>query len=310
MNWQRRGVLRGHMTTSVCIPKHRIIFQNIYTTRGKRVDGHYRQVMVNMGPGPGDTQASRYSQPAKVVEDAVTLFRKNDMVGLKSLVDVSEDVDVSSVFDVGSRRLLPSNLLRRSLVLSVLPVSNDSYQIRMNISSKSGEQGVLVWRVGNVSEEKGWLIERVWREQEHDQENVPVTLHPRYSPESIIRAYIDSMGRRDYIHAHGFCHGVPYDELLDVLDGLGYQKERMLNSFLFCTDPVAREALEEFLMSESFGCIIYHKEFVFGHASLVDQRHMVQEVVLKDDRDGDWKHVMFHISIQHHGCWAIHSIEI
>jgi hypothetical protein len=178
----------------------------------------------------------------------------------------------------------------------------------MNISSKSGEQGVLVWRVENVSEEKGWLVARVWREQ--DQDDVPVTLHPRYSPESIIRAYVDSMGRRNYVHAHGFCHGVPYGELLDVLDRLGYQKERMLNSFLFCTDTVAQEALEEFLKSGSFGCILYYKEYVFGHARLVDQRHMVQEVVLKDERDGDWKHVMFHIAIQHHGCWAIHRIEM
>lgn len=150
-----------------------------------------------------------------VVEQALVYLRKNDFESLESLLDLTDhrllDSYTSSrlgltdggvlsryatYFDAGSRRLLPSNLLRRSRVTGALRFTKDIFHVRMTVTSKSGEEGVILWRLRRASDEehhhgkkrnKGWVVEHVSKEETVEEEQVadagrlPRTPHPRYS---------------------------------------------------------------------------------------------------------------------------------
>mmetsp|Transcript_6873 Transcript_6873/g.13666 ORF Transcript_6873/g.13666 Transcript_6873/m.13666 type:complete len:314 (-) Transcript_6873:186-1127(-) len=277
----------------------------------RRVDAYYNNKKIVDGR----------AGPVDIVKEAVVCLRSSDIQGMESLI-LSEDasdsspcrrsdririgedggllVSLKSVFDVGSRRLLPFNLLRRSQVLSVLSLDRDTCQVRTKISSKYGEEGIVVWNVerdGNT-----WRIVRVSRED--TGECLPTTLHPVHSPESVIRAYLDWMKKKDYVQAHQLCEGIPFASMM-----MGpVQSHAVALSFL---EPEQRALLDSFFDEhESYRCIVDHKEYVFGDAVLIDEQCMVQEVVVRD-REGTWWHAAFELSIkQHHGCWSIDDIRM
>jgi hypothetical protein len=150
-----------------------------------------------------------------VVEQALVYLRKNEFESLESLLDLTghgllDDYTSSRLgltdggvlsryaayFDVGSRRLLPSNLLRRSRVTGALRFTKDIFHVRMAVTSKSGEEGVILWRLRRVTDEehhygkkrnKRWVIQHVSREETVEEQHVsdashlPRTPHPRYS---------------------------------------------------------------------------------------------------------------------------------
>lgn len=145
-----------------------------------------------------------------VVEQAMVYLRKNDVESLESLLDLDSTILLDSYtsfrlgltdggvlsryaayFDAGSRRLLPSNLLRRCRVTSALGCTKDVFHVRMAVTSKSGEEGVVLWRLGRPSEESHlknpgknntWAIQHVSREETEkvaETGPLPQTPHPR-----------------------------------------------------------------------------------------------------------------------------------
>lgn len=282
----------------------------------------------------------------QAVQDALTLLRKNDIDTLydtlldhqtRHMDDVPEQrkdsiesiksvhgnvlyVDGSvlarhcDVFDVGARRLLPSNLLRRSQVLSVLPIPAvlDDVMIccvRTKISSTSGEEGIIMWTLVHRDELAGWRVTSANIEgpnallQEND---LPGTLHPRYSPESIIQAYLIAIKNGEYVHAQSFCNGIVFSELQNELQARGYLKNESSMLFLEATSKACFDAITS---RYPHRCFLENGECVWGKGLLLDQKHMVQEIAIVGQSSPEWHHWLFHTSIQDHlGCWAIDNI--
>lgn len=307
--WSSSVCRNGRLSTVLCHASSSASSSSVSSIR--RVDAYYNNnPIVDGSAGPVD-----------IVKEAVVCLRSSDIQAMESLV-LSEDacdsspsrrpgrihigedggllVSLKRVFDVGSRRLLPFNLLRRSQVLSVLSLDTDTCQIRTKISSKYGEEGILVWNVerhGNT-----WRIVHVSREDTDGC--LPTTLHPVYSPESVIRAYLNWMEKKDYVQAHQLCEGIPFASMM-----MGpVQSHSVALSFL---EPEQRALLDSFFDEhESYRCIVDHREYVFGDAVLIDEQCMVQEVVIRD-RGGAWWHAAFELSIkQHHGCWSIDNVRM
>ena len=298
--WSSSAVRGGRRATVVCLASSS-------ESPIRRVDAYYNTTKKNTVD----------IRPVDVVQEAVVCLRSSDVQAVESLVQfehgsvspsgrihLGEDggilVSLKSVFDVGSRRLLPFNLLRRSQVLSVLSLNTDACQIRTKISSKYGEEGILVWNV--VRHGNTWRIVNVSREEMDGC--LPTTLHPVHSPESIVRAYLDYMKKKEYVQAHQLCEGVPFASMM-LESG---QWDAGALSFL---KPEKRALLDSFFEEhEPYACIIDQRECVLGDSVLIDERCMVQEVVIRD-KDGAWWHAAFELSIkQHHGCWSIDDVRV
>jgi len=144
-----------------------------------------------------------------LVEQALVYLRKNDFESLESLLDpdcalLSREYRSSRLgltdggvlsryatcFDAGSRRLLPSNLLRRSRITGALQCTKELFHVRMAVTSKSGEEGVILSQLRRILQSEGsrgyhpdpgksnrWVIRHVGREA---SEELPHTPHPRY----------------------------------------------------------------------------------------------------------------------------------
>lgn len=263
----------------------------------------------------------------KTVLEVLTLLRKNNVRAVskvlaksqsKTAIISSRDAvyrdnsvlsDHCDVFDVGSRRVLPSNLLRRSQVLSVLPMPGiDSHicHVRTKVCSKSGEEGVILWKMISGEDVKDWRISSARLEDVFD--DVPSTLHPRYSPESIIRAYLLAMKKQEYVQAQYFCHGIVFDGLLEELSARGSYSG---NDMMLFMEPTFRECMEALVSRASHCRLVDHGEWIWGEGLLSDQQHMIQEVVIKGKNPrSDWQHWLFHIGIHdQHGCWTINEVK-
>lgn len=259
------------------------------------------------------------------VIEALTLLRKNNVQAVSEILVTSktetvtiesQDVvyrdgsvlsDYCNVFDVGARRMLPSNLLRRSQVLSVMPVVGSGVcHVRTKVCSKSGEEGIILWKLQLDDEDNGWRISCA--RLEYGLHDVPKTLHPRYSPESILQAYLAAMKNREYTQAQCFCSGIVLDMLKEELSARGYYS-RNEPGMLFI-EPISKECMDTVMSHDSHQSIVEHREWVWGRGLLCDQKRMVQEVVIKGKHpSSDWQHWIFHIGIHnHHGSWTIHAV--
>lgn len=261
-----------------------------------------------------------------LVLEALTLLRKNSLDVLPDILlegkpsdgpliqardtlyhDQSILAGYCHVFDVGARRLLPSNLLRRSQVLSVLPRPKGCH-VRTAVCSKSGEEGIILWKLVSKDGIGKWHVSSANLEGLIDGIDIPRTLHPRYSPESIIHAYLTAMKKREYTQAQLFCNGIVFNQLSDDLLANGYSRNE---SGMLFIEPVSKGCLNSLMSLDSHSCIVKHREWVLGKAVLSNPKQMVQEVIIKgEDPLSDWEHWIFQIDIHdYHGCWTIHAID-
>lgn len=157
------------------------------------------------------------AEPEDVVQHCLTLFRKEDVASLAPFLppgagesegrhsvggaDVREQgslAPLGGVLDVGARRVLPGNLLRRSQVLSSLRLGAGDVLLRTAVTASTGEEAVLRWRLLRLLRQQGdgsaerpvdevegegssgsrWLIESVQRDASSDQP-LPTTPHPK-----------------------------------------------------------------------------------------------------------------------------------
>lgn len=275
----------------------------------------------------GGTNGSQTVSPFEVVEQVLTALRKgtDDAVAdfmhssHKETVDEwvryrserlqMEDGGVLSrfafAFCVGSRRLLPSNLLRRSRVLSALSPSGNEYQIRMLVSSKSGEEGVVVWDLrleGDGQACEQWKVFHVAREQAELQPEfeAPVTPHPRVSPESIMMGHIMALMASDFHQANAFCARLPFGEEEKECA----ESNLMLNPYVF-------SAMACTLREHPYSILTKRSEIVLGEGLLVSQKYMVQELFLKElgKPKAQWHRFLWHIKLQKHACWMIDKVD-
>ena len=134
-------------------------------------------------PFPQSLLATGLTEPQDVLQHCLALFRKADLAGLQqylpgsysAAVDAANSSSSSSssgsspglasvpvgpwlqvveqgplaplvgLLDVGSRRVLPGHLLRRSQVLSTLRPSPDTFQQRVALTACAGETSVFDW---------------------------------------------------------------------------------------------------------------------------------------------------------------------
>eukprot|EP00890_Picochlorum_soloecismus_P001026 jgi/Picsp_1/1924/NSC_05390-R1_hypothetical protein COCSUDRAFT_61816 [Coccomyxa subellipsoidea C-169] len=304
------------------------------------LNGH--RWMVNMTSVRSDLNESWSSPPQQpgtavdgeaVVEQAMVYLRKNDVESLESLLDLDSTILLDSYtsfrlgltdggvlsryaayFDAGSRRLLPSNLLRRCRVTSALGCTKDVFHVRMAVTSKSGEEGVVLWRLGRPSEESHlknpgknntWAIQHVSREETEkvaETGPLPQTPHPRVSPEAVLRAHLGALIRGDVMQACMFCAEEAYPS---SPSGGEPGRESRNQGYLH---PRRREIVRGFLDLPEYKSLASHTEVVFGEGLLVDQGHVVQEVVLNAASRG-WQGFLFHVQLKQNACWMITKIE-
>ena len=272
--------------------------------------------------------------PKNLVERALTALRKNSLNNIPAIICTSEVVPknyrserllmedgsmlspYAHIFDVGARRLLPRNLLRRSRVLGALPSESGRYQIRMAVTSKSGEEGVLVWELANRSSSAAkamWCLERVVREREEHTTPLPTTPHPRVSPESILLSFLKHIRELDVTQALSFCVGNP------IMDAISQHQQSPLSSLDISLDPEKRKDLLEALELYPYCVLKSYTEIVLGEGLLLNQRHMVQEIFLHTsprsnsvnslDSFPSWVRFIWHVKLQKHACWMIDKIE-
>ncbi len=208
-------------------------------------------------------------------------------------------MDFTDIFDLTSRRLLPSNLLRRSKVLSIIRYEQGHEQsghlVRMNVTAKSGEEGIVMWRLSSSNR----LISCVGSNEAG--EKCTTVVHPRHSPDAVLDAYMRAMKEKNYVGAHEFCAWSPglYDGLDSTSLGGRY-------------DPAYRDALAGFF-SDTQTAAPYHVlarggEWLLADGVLLDQSRMVREVVVRVG-PGEWAHWGVELAIGRNGCWVVDGIR-
>ena len=277
--------------------------------------------------------SSHREDALQALNDVVTVLRKKDLVALRRMVAPSAAVssagrpkssrlgrvgyreggvlvDFTDVFDLGSRRLLPSNLLRRSQVLSVMERpsragdGNDfSHLIRQKVTAKSGEEGILLWELSASKK----LVSCVETSRIEEASYLRHS-HPRNSPDVVLASYLALIQRNDFVGSQEFTGFQSVYEGLD-LSGLGRfdgEYRTRLEAFF------SRDASD---VSASKGGVPYSAlarcdEWVFAEGVLLDQHHMVREVVVRVG-DGDWAHWAFELSlsVSNNGCWVITAVR-
>jgi len=73
-------------------------------------------------------------------------------------------------------------------------------------------------------------------------------------------------------------------------------------------DPQRIEIVRGFLALPEYKSLALHTEVVFGEGLLVNQEHVVQEVVLNAASCG-WQSFLFHVQLKKNACWMITKIE-
>jgi hypothetical protein len=269
-------------------------------------------------PVPLRARAVPREHALDALNEVVTMLRKNDLVSLRGVVSpVSERssdrlkpasrlrelyeeggtlVEFRDVFDLGSRRLLPSNLLRRSRVLSAFPSHEGGYMVRMSVTSKSGEEGTVLWTLDG----DGKLVSCTECQGESADGGACTTVHPRHGPDSVLEGYRIAMGNKAYLSAQEFCYG-------SVYAGVELPRGEATSRF----DPAYRKALEEIFEgpNASFSSIASGDEWVLGDGVLLEQTRMVRAVLIRV-APGTWCHWAFSLSVSPmNGCWMIDCVR-
>lgn len=73
-------------------------------------------------------------------------------------------------------------------------------------------------------------------------------------------------------------------------------------------DPQRIAIVNEFLALPEYASLASHTEVVFGEGLLLDQEHVVQEVMLNAKSSG-WQRFLFHVQLKQNACWMITKIE-
>jgi hypothetical protein len=271
-------------------------------------------------------RSSGRDKALQALNSVLTSLRKNDLPALQRLLESGEDAaaassadrgkgsgllqrygyreggvlaEFSDVFDLSSRRLLPSNLLRRSQVLSTIRYQQghgqSGYLVRMNVTSKSGEEGTVMWRLSATN----CVVTCVGSND--SSENGITVVHPRHSPDAVLNAYMRAMTEKNFVGAQEFCAWNP-----GLYDGLD------LSSLGGRCDPAYRDALDGFF-SNTMSAAPYHTlansdEWLLADGVLLDQNRMVREVVVRVG-PGAWAHWGVELAIGGNGCWAVDGIR-
>ncbi|KAK9817156.1 hypothetical protein WJX72_010503 [[Myrmecia] bisecta] len=169
---------------------------------------------------------------------------------------------LSSIFDVGARRVLPGHLLRRSQVLSSLQLGPGRYQQRIALTACTGEEAVFVWTLAAV--DGGWLVCAVQRDPATDWP-LPAMPHPRASPEAVVHAQLAAIQSGDIPAAAKFMHW-PH-QTGNGPWSLQHHQQRLA--------AFAQQSLCSMLLGR--------KQVVLGAASLPTQRRFLQHVHIQSD---------------------------
>mmetsp|Transcript_4595 Transcript_4595/g.13027 ORF Transcript_4595/g.13027 Transcript_4595/m.13027 type:complete len:322 (+) Transcript_4595:768-1733(+) len=266
-------------------------------------------------------RSSGQDQALQALNDVMTCLRKNDLAALRRWLEPREDVaaaystgggkgsgllqqygyqeggvlmDFKDTFDLTSRRLLPSNLLRRSRVLSTIQ-GQSGYLVRMSVTAKSGEEGSVMWRLSSANR----VVSCVGSDE--TDENCTTVVHPRHSPDAVLHAYMREMTARNFFGAQEFCAWNP--RLYDGLD---------LTSLGGRYNPAYRESLAGFF-ADTTRAVPYHTlansdEWLVTDGMLLHQARMVREVVLRVG-PGEWKTWGIELAIGNNGCWVVDAIR-
>lgn len=122
------------------------------------------------------------------------------------------------------------------------------------------------------------------------------------SPEAVLRAHLEALKKGDVMHACMFCADEAYPSCSSACGEYGIEPSQ---GYL---DPQRIEVINGFLALPEYTSLTSHTEVVFGEGLLVDQEHVVQEVVLNAKSSG-WQGFLFHIQLKQNACWMITKIE-
>ena len=292
----------------------------------------YRRASRTKAPCRAHRHSSPSSEALAALNDVVTVLRKRDLGTLRELVAprTSEAtaagavkkpspsgrlqragyreggvlVDFADVFDLGTRRMLPGNLLRRSQVLSAMRQPGGGYLVRQKITAKSGEEGTVLWEISasnrlvSCTEEVSGASESSGASGASSDSCVADASHPRNGPDAILSTYMTAMRRSDFIGAQEFTAW--NHALYDGLDLHDIQGGRFA--------PAYRTRTEAFFAVENAGdtsapyfSIPHCEEWIFADGVLVDQQRTVREVVVRAGRGGrgrsEWVHWAFELCI-------------
>ena len=275
---------------------------------------------------PCRAQQRPSSEALAALNDVVTVLRKRDLGTLRELVAprTSEAtaagavkksspsgrlqragyreggvlVDFVDVFDLGTRRMLPGNLLRRSQVLSAMRQPGGGYLVRQKITAKSGEEGTVLWEISASNRLVACTEEVVGASGASSDSCVADASHPRNGPDAILSTYMTAMRRSDFVGAQEFAAW--NHALYDGLELQGIQGGRFA--------PAYMTRIKAFFAVANAGdtpapyySIPHCEEWILADGVLVDQQRMAREVVVRVGRGGrgrsEWIHWAFELCI-------------
>ena len=272
------------------------------------------------------------SSPEDVVQHSLVAFRRPHIGELIQFIPENSLVDncrievacssytesgplanLPSILCVAARRILPGHLLRRSKVLSSFQQDNFSFQQRIAITACSGEESILNWslKMGiNMEGLERWVIHKISHEIDCSRNalhELPVTPHPKHSPEVIISAQLNAFRKKDIFEASSFNACIPTKN-----DNRGSASMKRMP--VRC--GIQYNLLQKSLSEDSFlrKVLMGHIEYIFGPAALPTQHSMIQEVLLRvpEGSFGDqsfWGRLTWALELQKNGCWMITNIE-
>ncbi|KAK9837687.1 hypothetical protein WJX74_003001 [Apatococcus lobatus] len=242
--------------------------------QGQLIQGYPKQRRCRRRSDFGVIRATDSAKPEDIVQDCLTLLRKEHTEGLQEHLACPPHAEAPSirigndfireqgplayaagVLDVGARRVLPGHLLRRSQVLSLLQIAPDKYLERVSVTASSGEWAVLAWTLQRLSGR--WTVSSVKRDATCNYP-LPIRPHPRYAPETVVLAQIAAL-RKQRLYQAGVFHAAGASQM-----EMEQQQGSNMEDYIHCV------ALLQHL----------HHKAVLGEAALPTRSSFLQEVTL------------------------------
>lgn len=241
---------------------------------------------------------------------------------LQSVQESGPLASLAPLLDVGSRRVLPGHLSRRSQALGIFR-SEDTFYQRCFVTACTGEQATLLWKLeyrssSSENEDGRWCIASITTRQNYEEEeynnddNSVSTPHPRYSPELVITSQLAALRHNNIFQAASFnCWGAA--RLLSSKSSDNHDSGGGTEGVGF---GIHYKLMLEMIENGNYKALINHDTARLLDAVLPTQRHMVQHVQLsnssnrsscsnnKECQDFIWKMAMVD-----NGCWMVTAIE-
>lgn len=280
-------------------------------------------------------------QPEDVVQHCLTLFRKCDVqsllphlpptapptpiqIGDSFVQEQGPFAQFSQFLDVGARRVLPGHLLRRSRVIGGLFLSPDSFQQRIALTARTGEESIFIWDLRNVVAEDGnamgsgsstdnkindnsnnkenWIIVSIRRDGESSDYPLPSTPQPKASPESVVLSQLAALQGANIFEASTFNNW----QKTDATSNTKGRRRGGRRGFLM---GIHYELLRDMVAEEPCAVLTNpHASATLGYAALPAPNTMLQEVVVVCGSTGTVKFV-WKLELQvENGCWLCTGI--